>query len=551
MIEKKSSRHSAWLYIISGLVIIGIIAGFFWQNIKYELVRRKLSTAISGKSAGLYKLSYKNLVIDEVAGNVSVEDVHLETDSSVYLQLSKGDNPPARVDISIPKIVITGVKTPKALLNKELEGHSINIQSATIQLTTGKQESNSNKSMLVEQIYKQVLGNLQRVKADSLNLHDITFIIKDPESGRIKFEGNGFSCGLSDILIDSLSQNDSSRILFAKEISIRCNSLNLNSKDKQYKYIFSGLDYNSADNLLKVGKILVVPQLSESAFAAQYSYSKDRFDFTIDNLSIRHLDRFALFSQRLIADSIILGYSSFKIYRDITHPHDSVDRTDNYPQIELMKLGLPLDIRKLIFAKAYIEYKEKNPKSDSSGKVQFYAVHAVLSNVTNIAASIAKNNKMRLDFQSRFLNIAPMHAELIMVLNDQDGNFTLNAKMDGINAVFINPMIEPLALARVDKGKIQSLSYHLDANKMHGVGKLTFLYSDVKLILLKKDDANNKYKTKVLTTMAAGLLVKASNPAKGETRVSSVDFGRDRHRSIFHLMWKSMYKAIKETVGVK
>jgi hypothetical protein len=77
------------------------------------------------------------------------------------------------------------------------------------------------------------------------------------------------------------------------------------------------------------------------------------------------------------------------------------------------------------------------------------------------------------------------------------------------------------------------------------------LYSDVKLILLKKDEANNKYKTKVLTTLATGLIIKESNPAKGETRVSRVNFGRDRHRSIFHLMWRSLYAAIRETAGMK
>ena len=108
-----------------------------------------------------------------------------------------------------------------------------------------------------------------------------------------------------------------------------------------------------------------------------------------------------------------------------------------------------------------------------------------------------------------------------------------------------------MALARIDKGQIQSLSYHLDADKIHGVGKLTFLYSDLKVILLKKDEAQNKYKTKLFSTFAAGLLVKNSNPDKGETRISRVDFPRDRHRSIFHLMWKSMFTALKETAGMK
>ncbi len=86
---------------------------------------------------------------------------------------------------------------------------------------------------------------------------------------------------------------------------------------------------------------------------------------------------------------------------------------------------------------------------------------------------------------------------------------------------------------------------------MHGVGKLTFLYSNVKVILLKKDEEQNKYKTKVLPTLAAGLLIKDSNPAKGEIRSSRVDYTRDRYRSMFNLMWKSMFTAVKETAGMK
>ncbi|MDP4212044.1 MAG: hypothetical protein Q8926_05420 [Bacteroidota bacterium] len=553
MTEKKISRRTPLFYIISTLVIAGIlIAAIFWQKIKYHLVRQQLNSAITGKSEGLYQISYRNLVMDEVAGNVSVEDVHLSTDSAIYKELSKQENSaPARIDIRIPKLIITGVKTPKALLNKEIEAHSVNIQSAVIELSLQKQDDKPSKSNLAAEIYRQVLSKLQSIKADSLILQEITFIIKDPESGQTKFKGSGFSCRLSDILIDSVHQNDSSRVLFAREIAVGCSDLSLNSKDKKYKYIFSGLEYRSDRNRLKAAKILIEPQLSEAAFANAYKYSKDRYQFTIENLDIRNINRYALFSQRLIADSMILGNSSFKIFRDVSNPHDSIDRTQKYPQQSLMKLPLPVNINTVVFVRSFIEYKEKNAKSDSSGKVQFYAVHAVLSNLTNIPEFIGKNNKMKLNFQSRFLNRAPMHAELIMILKDPAGRFTLDAKMGGMNAAYLNPMIQPMALAKIDKGKIQSLSYHLNADDLHGVGNLTFLYSDLKLVLLRKDEDQNKYKAKILPTLAAGLLVKNSNPAKGETRTSRVDYKRDKYRSMFNLMWKSMFTALKETAGMK
>ena len=556
MKERKPSRRSLFLYIISGLIIAGIIAGIvFWQQIKYKIVNRQLTSAISDKSAGLYKLSYKNLVIDEVAGDVSVEDIHLSTDSVIYARQSRDHAAPARIDIRIPKMVITGVKTPKALMNKKLEGQSIDIQSAVIELRPEKRSDSSSKDKhgikLVDEIYQQVLGNLQSVKADSLLVRDLTFIVRDPETGKVNFKGSGFSCGFSDILIDSAHQNDSSRILFAKEVAVSCKDFSLTSKDKKYKYIFSGLDYYSPARRFRISKIRVEPQLSEAEFARAYKYSKDRMDFIIENIDIRNIDRFALFNQRLIADSLIIGNSSFKLFRDISYPHDSVDRTNAYPQQALTRLSLPVNIHKLILTHSFIEYKEKNAKSDSSGKLQFFDVHAVFSNVTNIPDAVKSNNKMLLDFRSRFLNKAVFHAEMTMLLKDPDGKFTLNAKMGKMDPVFLNPMLQPMALAKIDKGQIQSLTYHLDADKIHGIGKLTFLYSDLKVILLKKDDAQNKYKTKLLPTLAAGLLVKNSNPAKGETRISRVDFPRDRHRSIFHLMWKSMFMAVKETAGMK
>jgi hypothetical protein len=552
MSAKKAIRRTPVFYVVSVLVILVIIAGLiFWQKIKYRLANRQLNSAITGKSGGLYRISYKNLIIDEVAGNISVENVHLSTDSTVYKKQSKQENEAVtRIDIRIPKLVISGIKTPKALLNKEITAHSINIESTVIELSPEKQNDKPPISNLAAAICGQVLGKLQRVKADSLVLREITFIIKDPENGQLKFKGSGFSCSLSDILIDSLHRNDSSRILFAKEIAIGCRDLSLNSKDKKYKYILSGLEYRSDQNRLHAAKILVEPQLSEAAFAASYKYSRDRYDFIIENLDMRHINRFALFSQRLMADSLILGNSSFKVFRDISNPHDSVDRTTKYPQQSLMKLPLQVNIHTVIFNRSFIEYKEKNAKSDSSGKVQFYDVHAVLSNVTNMSEYIGRDDKMRLNFQSRFLNRAAMRAELVMLLKDPNGRFTLDARMAGMNAAYLNPMIQPMALAKIDKGNIHGLSYHLDADDLRGSGKLTLLYSDLKMVLLKKDTDRNKYKSKFLPTLAARLLIKDSNPARGATRTSRIDYKRDKYRSIFNLMWKSMFAAVKETAGM-
>ncbi|HEY4966483.1 MAG TPA: hypothetical protein VII28_08790, partial [Puia sp.] len=110
----------------------------------------------------------------------------------------------------------------------------------------------------------------------------------------------------------------------------------------------------------------------------------------------------------------------------------------------------------------------------------------------------------------------------------------------------LNALLKPMALAELNKGKINDLHYHLDATNTRAKGRLLLHYENLSVRLLKKDDDKNKYKTKVLPTLAAGLLVKDSNPQHGKMRTADVDFTRDIHRSIFNLMWKSLFAAIKE-----
>jgi hypothetical protein len=75
-----------------------------------------------------------------------------------------------------------------------------------------------------------------------------------------------------------------------------------------------------------------------------------------------------------------------------------------------------------------------------------------------------------------------------MRLNDRQGHFTLDARLGSINTSSLNPLLKPMALAEMDKGNINRLVYHLDATNTYARGNLDFLYENLSLKLLKKDD---------------------------------------------------------------
>jgi hypothetical protein len=155
---------------------------------------------------------------------------------------------------------------------------------------------------------------------------------------------------------------------------------------------------------------------------------------------------------------------------------------------------------------------------------------------------------MSLDFRSSFLNETPFTAIIKMHLNDPDGHFTLDASLQPLDAVLLNPLLKPMGLVEMDRGKIEGMQYHLDATDTRGLGKLILIYEDAKIKLLKKNNDKNKYQTKVIPTLAAGFVLKDSNPKNGNIRIGKVDYKRDTYRSIFNMMWRSMFAAIKKVV---
>lgn len=397
-----------------------------------------------------------------------------------------------------------------------------------------------------EDLYRQILGKLKSIKADSVILENARLVLKNKANKTIRVVAEGLNFKFSGVAIDSTEQYDNSRVLFSKDIAIRCDHLDIPFKNKVYDLQVNGLSFESQNRHFHTDKIALKPLLSESAFAKANKFANDRLDITLGNLDIWPLDGHSLLKQELIADAININNASIKIFRDKSYPHDSVDRTHDFPQETLMRLPTPVYIKKMTIKNSYLEYKEKNDKSDSSGKVTFFHVNTVIENITNIPDHVRLDNEMKVLFHASFLNEAQLSVSMGMRLNDRKGDFSLNAKMNGIDGELLNPLLRPMALAELSKGKINSLQYHMDATNTKAQGKLILNYENLSVKLLKKDESKNKYKTKFLPTLAAGIIVKDSNPKNGETRIGRVDFNRDTHRSMFNLIWKSLLSAIKQ-----
>lgn len=555
-IKKATSTPKGKIIFFSILLLIlaAIAAGvMYWGVYRKQIIRNKLESAIHEKSKGLYAVHYDNLSLDEVAGDLSVTNFKLSYDSNKYKALlGQEDAPPTLLTINIPSLHVSGVKTPRALLSKEIVGKKVQINDAVIDIFYTHAGKDSTRNAPTKEVYEQILGNLNLIRIDTVLITNATITTRNLRTGAKKVQLLNANIQLVNVAVDSASEADTSRLLFSKEVDINVAKVSWSSANGKYDYSLDSISLGSVSKNVRIARFRIDPLLSEQAFTRSLRLADDRFDFSINKINIRSINFNRLFREEIIADSIIVSTASFKIYRDISLPHDKVNRVGTYPSQVVTRAAIPLNIKAIVLQNAFVEYKERNARTNQSGKVQFYNTYATISNVTNRKGKVKTNNIMTVDAKTRFLNKTLLHATWKFYLFNPNGRFDLKGVLGPIDATQANVLTMPMGPARIDDGVINSLQFNLAANDYAMSGTVKMLYDDLKVAIMQKDEQTKEVKKKKLASLAANVIIKNSNPSgkKDAARVVEVKFDRDTHRSMFHMTWKTLFKGIKESAGI-
>ncbi|MGN6420713.1 MAG: hypothetical protein ACTHMC_24595 [Pseudobacter sp.] len=532
-----------------GLIAVGIL---IWSIYKKGFLRSKVTEAVSGGSMGIYSISFDKFDLDEVNGNLSVSNVHLQPDTVRFNQLAETEDAPGMIaKVQIPSLQVAGVKTPKALLDKEVEGRKVLIENPVIELYFTNKGKDSANRVPDKELYEQLLGNLAKIAIDTVSIVNATVITRNLKGGDKLMQFDSVQIDLYKVAVDSIHSKDSTRFLFAESAGLLCKKIQWKDKRGLYEFVVSEVDFNTRGQRMSLGRFSMNPQLPEAKFLQQFKYANDRFDIDLKDVQLVNLNVAALMRQSIAADSLIVTNSNFKIYRDLSYPHDGKSRLNDLPHQALMRMPVPLVIKQVSFPQSFIEYKERNGKSDQSGKVQFYNVNVAISNLTNDTTALKADPICKLRFHSRFLNKAPLTANIDFYPLDKMGKFTINGTMGAMPAITLNQLTVPMGLAKIEKGTIRKMTFNFTSN-IHGAnGPLTLLYDDIGVTLLKKDEETNTLDKKKLASLMAKIVLRKANPGKdGEVRTAQVKFERDTKKSFFNLLWKSVFTGVKENVGM-
>jgi hypothetical protein len=112
-----------------------------------------------------------------------------------------------------------------------------------------------------------------------------------------------------------------------------------------------------------------------------------------------------------------------------------------------------------------------------------------------------------------------------------------------------NDMITPLADITISEGTIQRLDMHITGDSRRAAIDMTFLYDDLKAGILREKDGRLKER-RFLSNIVNHLVLTDSNPRRNHTRTAHQVVYRDPLRSPFNYLWRAVFAATKETIGL-
>ncbi len=516
----------------------------------------KLQQLVKDGSGGLYHLSIEQIDPDVLASAADVNNATLMPDSAALKHLDSLHLLPDDIfKISFSKLHITGIGITDLLSKRNISLKNIIVVSPVIELYKNEKWYNKNRRINndTSTLYHKLAGKIESISIDSIVVKHGTFIsheAKKKPSGQLK----DVAIKMSDILIDSTTQYDTKRFLFAREATLSTKNLYGRTADSLYYYTCKSVIISTADNKLTAENIELHPRGNKHWFESHLTNRKEMYNVNIPTLTLSGINWWNLTNKKnIIAKEAAIYKGNITIFLDRSLPFRKV-KINNYPHQLLMRLPIPVSITLTHIRHAKLSYSEYNPGMAKTGTIYIDDMNGTVSNITNIPGEIKKHSMMVMQSTGLFMHKIPITDGFHFDLSKyKTGNFTMDLNIGNIDRTVLNPITTPLGEFELKRGSIQKGIAHVIGDNFKGAGHGELLYRNLYLVGLKKDadKASGIKKKSVLSFIGNALLIKNNNPSRGESaRAVPFDFTRKPKTTFFSLVWGTIFLGILKTIGL-
>ncbi|TCD27696.1 hypothetical protein EZ456_07015 [Pedobacter psychrodurus] len=556
MTAQHKNKIWTWIGSIFGILVLIVAFGAMFLSARWKpILTEKIKAGVYNGSHHLYRIDFKSINLNVITGSLALRDVTLTPDSAVFDSLKKKQLAPAHTfELKLKKLQISRVGILTAYFKKRVDVSEILLQKPSINMIFNKVVKKPDTIKDEKSLYEQISKTFKSVHVKRIKIVDADFdYINKTAAKKTKNSIKHLDITINDFLLDSLSENDTTRFYYTKDASFQIAGYKSVMKDKMYAMKVDTVKGSTASKKITVKGFKLTPLYDELTFARKYKIQKDRYNLSFDKIEFNGVDFIGLNTdQKLHAKSLRIGPATVEVFMSRESPPPGFDKGRNYPHLALKRLNMPILMDTVKLRNVNVKYAEFNPASKKIGSVDFKAVTGNILNVTNDSLQLSKKNHALADLNTLLMGTGKLNVKIDFNLTDNNGAFTYSGSLGKFDMKNLNPLSKALGLVEIESGDIQHIDFKANGNLRSAAGSMNMLYTNLKVKLLSDNIDGEGTKTKgFLSFLANAILVKNENPQKSEAlRTASMTNTRINSASFFNLMWKTVFVGIKDIVGV-
>lgn len=548
-----------WKWIIGIVVALLVIAAFgAWYLSRHwkPILDAQLKEAVISATDSLYLIAYDALDFNLITGNASIKNLRLTADTTRYEKMERFKQAPDNsYHISIANLRIRRFHPRQILTERKLHIDDIIIDTPSIHVVNKYHRYNDTITTKQDErtLYQRISNILHEVSVSRIQFNDIQFkFSKETDSTRSETMLHNLNVQVSDILIDSLSQFDTTRFYHTRAIDIDMPGLRYDTPDSFYYVSFDRLQIATLYKQIKLSGLKYAPRMSKTEYFRRKQEAKDMVVLAFPTIRLEDIDlQQFIRNQKLYAGSLHIDSGMVAISNDLRYPKKPTNKIGKSPHQLLLKLKQPIQIDSVLLSNVDVSYAEMSRKYKKEGEITFERTSGVFRNVTNDSLALLQNKTMVADMTTYMMNTGKLDVEFAFDLMDQRGAYTYRGSLGPMNGKPLNRILTPLLNAEVGSANIKGVRFDVKADDYRSRGSLRFDYDNMRLNLLTNDENGEKSSKRVISFLANSFIINDSNPdANGKYHTGRINYVRPENYSFFKMLWQSLLQGIKECAGI-
>jgi hypothetical protein len=554
MVNKKRSAWKTTFYILLTLIVTLFVTAYVMMLYWEPIVREGVKKAVSIKTKGLYQIELGKVNVNLLLGRVVIKDIVLTPVDSVYKDLKiEGKQPVYLYGLQVQRLLIRGLDLASLIKENKIYVGKIEVDKPKIQVLEDQSITRENRdTSRFRNPYDLIQGTIKSLVIEQIAVEDIKLNYKIDSLGIQREKNYNLNyVRVKNFKLDSASAHSKESHFFSDDIRVSIKNFENILPDKQSKFLFEELTISTGSKSIDVYNFRVSPMVSEHRFADSLGYRKLRLQLYAKEVHLKGVKFSKLFvEKRFIADQILVKTLDIKMQQNRKREVNP-NKVVLFPQELFKKIKLPFFITNGIIKDAKLSYVETVPKGNSKWALVFDHLNATLSNIGNDQEEQLVNNKLHVDLNSKLNGMGKVQAKMAFDYLDKQRSFNLQGKISNMKLQNFNSIIQNFAPLEIGNCNLKSLEFNMNGNESSMFCKLKMIYNNLRVTILRHDDAKGKLtRSNLFSALANTAILNNDNPsANGKFVQPAYRFDREEKVGFWSFVWKSMFEGIKESIG--